>query len=305
MLKFTNFIVEEVRPTLTSSGKDAERHVSKYITPYLPGNEHHSKGTHTVAYDIDGLQAGDAVTLHKHIKKQTRTGKIEHHVVVSKVDSKKQITIPISKLRKPGKSPINIGRQFESKFIAHLKKHGLMPQEASGAGFTAGTDFLLQNKQKKTTHKGRVSSSTNLFSGETKADINAAFGQLTITHTPERGWHITDKARAKRPRYAKAIEEAGILDHMNKHFNPDEHNIPVTNSGRAKTITFKHKDLKPADAYLQDHHVDVLHVGNGYGTYHVGSTDATGHGLPAIKGKGKWVVREKQAGNKQVLIKVM
>ena len=66
MLKFANFIIEEVRPTLALSGKDAQRHVSKYITPYLPGNEHHSKGTHVVAHDINGIRAGDAVTLPTH-----------------------------------------------------------------------------------------------------------------------------------------------------------------------------------------------------------------------------------------------
>ena len=85
---------------------------------------------------------------------------------------------------------------------------------------------------------------------------------------------------------------------MNKTQDPDKHTIETTASGRAKSITFKHPDLSPAVSYLKDHHVDVLHVVSGYGTYKVNSKDVTDHGLPPIKGKGKFIIREKQAGNK-------
>ena len=299
MIDFLTFLTEEKRGTIKSTGQDAARQIGKYITPYLPGGSQHGKGTHTVAKDVAGLSAGDNVTIHGHIEQPKKNGDIEHHVIVSKVGSRTKVTVPASKLHKPGDTVTNEGHKYESDFITRLKQHGVMPQEAQGAGSTAGTDFLVENKKKKTQHKGRVKSADNLFSGETKADTTAAFGQLTISHTPERGWHIGDKARANRPKYAAAIEKAGILEHMNAHHDPDKHTIETTSSGRAKSITMKHDSLEPAEAYLQDHHVDVLQVGRGYGTYSVGEKDPTSHGLPRISGKGKWTIREKQAGNKR------
>jgi len=202
--------------------------------------------------------------------------------------------IPISKMHKPGEAPTNKGHDYESKFVDRLKHHGIMPHHLSGAGSTGGTDFAVENRQKKTVHNGTVSGS--LLNGETKDGVTAAMGQLTIHHTKEKGWHIGDAAREKRPLYAKQIEKSGVLAHMNKHFkNPNK--ATTTESGRAKTIEIKHPDLDPAHAYLQDHHVHVLQVG-GYGTYSVGKKDETGHGLPNISGKGSWRIREKQKGNK-------
>lgn len=292
------FLIEEMRGALTGSGAQGDRHVTQYITPYLPGGEKHDKnGTHVLHKDVEGLEAGTTVRLHSHKK---INGK--HHVEISKPGSRKKYTVPITKLAKPGEAPKNIGHQYESDFIDRMKKHGLMPKEAQGAGSTAGTDFIITNKKKQRTHKGVVNSEENIYHGETKADTTAAFGQLTIRHDPKKGgWHIPDEARAKRPRYAQAIEDAGILDRMNRHYNPDKHEIPTTASGRAKNVTLQHDDLGPAKAYLLDHHVHVLQVGGGYGTYsvHEEDKDPTGHGLPPISGMGKWTVREKQLGNKR------
>lgn len=299
MLNFSLFLTEESRGTIKSTGKESTRHIGKYITPYLPGKELHGEGTHTIAKDVGGLSTGDKVAIHGHIEQPKKNGDIEHHVLVSKTGSSEKVLIPASKLQKPGELTTNLGHKYESDFIDHLKKHGIMPKEAQGAGSTAGTDFVVENKKKKANHSGRVSSTDKIFHGETKADTTAAFGQLTISHTPEKGWHIGDKARANRPEYAAAIEKAGILKHMNKNFDPDKHEIPTTASGRAKSLSIKHDDLKPAEAYLKDHHVHILQVGSGYGTYSVGEQDQTGHGLPRISGKGKWTIREKQAGNKR------
>ena len=121
-------------------------------------------------------------------------------------------------------------------------------------------------------------------------------GQLTIHHTPGKGWHVGDKAREKRPLYAKQIEKSGILKHLNETI-PDPNKAETTASGRAKTMEIKHSNMDPANAYLQDHHVHVVQVG-GYGTYSVGKKDETGHGLPKISGNGVWRIREKQKGNK-------
>lgn len=282
---------------ISGSGVDAARHASKYITPYLPGGEKHAEGTHKLGVSTNGMEAGTALTIHGHHVDNSGT----HHVTVSKQGSSDKVTLPASKLTKPtGATKVeNKGHQYEKQFFEHAKKHGLVPEGHKPAGSTAGTDFPILNKKKNTTHSGTVSSEDRVMHGEAKAGLTAAFGQLTIKHTPEKGWHIPDEARAKRPEYANEIEKAGIIEHMNKHHDPDKHEIKTTASGRAKSIQMDHPNLNPAKAYLKDHHVHVLQVGGGYGTYRVGEKDHTGHGLPELSGKGKWTVREKQFGNKR------
>jgi hypothetical protein len=283
MKSFRTYIVEG-RGILTASGSAGEDHKKRYIDPHLGSD----KPTHVLAKEHDDLPKGSAVKLHKtehingkiHVHAEDETG--NHHV------------IPISKLHKPGDEPKNKGHEYESKFVDRLKKHGVMPHHMSGAGSTSGTDFAVEHKNKGKFVAGTVSG--HLLNGETKNGTTAAMGQLTIHHNKEKGWHIKDAQKAKRPEYAKHIEKSGILDHMNKH-HPDPEKEHTTESGRAKTIEIKHPNLHPAEGYLKDHHVHVLQVG-GHGTYKVGEKDETGHGLPSISGKGKWRIREKQKGNK-------
>ena len=283
-LSFKGFLIVEGRGKLTASGAAGEEHVKKYITPHLGSEEY----THTLAAEHDDLPAGSHVKLKKvvsikgkyHVEAEDKTGN--------------QHTIPISKLYKPGEAPKNKGHDYETKFVDRMKHHGLMPEHLSGAGSTAGTDFAIENRRKGVFHPGTVDG--DLLNGETKDGVTAAMGQLTIHHTKEKGWHVGDAARKKRPLYAKAIEKSGILDHLNEHI-PDPHKAETTASGRAKTIEIKHPNMDPAKAYLNDHHVHVVQVG-GYGTYRVGKKDETGHGLPEITGNGLWRIREKQKGNK-------
>jgi hypothetical protein len=282
--QFSSFSLNEGRAKMTSSGPAAEDHLMKYVLPYLNSEGH----THTLATEHEDLPAGSHVKLksfdvindkvHVHAEDQTGNDQL----------------IPLSKLYKPGESPPNRGHDYENKFVERLKKHGIMPHHLTGAGSTSGTDFAVENRKKKITHPGAVTGS--LLNGETKDGVTASMGQLTIHHTKEKGWHISDKARQNRPQYAKEIEKAGIVEHMNKMYGEPE-KAESTTSGRAKTIELKHPNLDPAHAYLQDHHVHVLQVG-GYGTYSVGKKDETGHGLPNISGKGAWRIREKQKGNK-------
>jgi hypothetical protein len=283
MHSFKSFLVE-ARGKMTASGVAGEDHLKRYVMPHLGSKEF----THTLATEHEDLPAGSQVKL-KSVERIN--GKI--HVNAEDETGNHQL-IPISKLHKPGEAPTNRGHDYESRFVDRLKQHGIMPHHLTGAGSTSGTDFAVENRLKKTTHNGTVSGS--LLNGETKDGVTAAMGQLTIHHTEEKGWHISDAARKKRPKYAKSIEDAGILDHMNAwHHTPE--NAETTASGRTKTIELKHPNLDPAHAYLQDHHVHVLQVG-GYGTYSVGKKDETGHGLPNISGKGSWRIREKQKGNK-------
>lgn len=283
-MKTLSFLLSEGRGIITASGSKGEEHLKKYIEPHLGSK----KPTHVLAKEHDDLPAGSSVKLHKveHIK-----GKIHVH---AEDETGNHHVIPASKLHKPGQAPENKGHKYEEHFVERMKKHGIMPKHMSGAGSTAGTDFAIENKKKGKFHAASVSG--HLLNGETKNGVTAAMGQLTIHHTKEKGWHIKDSQREKRPEYAKHIEKSGILHHMNKH-HPDPEKETTTESGRAKTIEIKHPNLHPAEAYLKDHHVHVLQVG-GHGTYKVGEKDETGHGLPSISGKGKWRIREKQKGNK-------
>lgn len=283
MKSFKTFIIEG-RGTLTASGATGEDHKKRYLDPHVGSNKH----THVLAKEHDDLPAGSSVKLHKveHID-----GKIHVH---AEDEAGNHHVIPASKLHKPGDQPKNKGHEYESKFVERMKKHGIMPHHLSGAGSTSGTDFAVEHKKKGHFIAGSVSG--HLLNGETKNGTTAAMGQLTIHHTKEKGWHIKDSQKAKRPEYAKHIEKSGIIDHMNKH-HPDPEKEHTTESGRAKTIEIKHPNLHPAEGYLKDHHVHVLQVG-GHGTYKVGHKDETGHGLPSISGKGKWRIREKQKGNK-------
>lgn len=276
---------------------EGDRHAQKYIGKYLPGKPGHAEGTHTTSADISPeIKKGDSVTIHGH---EIVNGK--HHAIVSAPNSSNKVSTPIGKLNKPtgATKEENEGHKFEKDTFNRFKSHGLVPEGFNPAGSTAGTDVPIINKRKNTHHQGRiVSEDKALLSGEVKKDTTAAFGQITVRHDPEKGgWHIPDSARAKRPSYAAAVEKAGLIKHLNKTVpNPAE--ATTTASGRAKTERIGHPDLAPAESYLKDHHVDVLHVGGGHGTYSVGEHDVTGHGLPRLKGTGLWSIRQKQTGAK-------
>jgi len=278
----------EARAQLAGSGSRGDYDKKKYVEPHIGSKEF----THTLAKEHEDLPAGSRVKIHGVSQKTDESHK--YHVHVEDEQGGHHV-IPMSKLRKPGEEPKNKGHEYESSFVDRLKKHGIMPHHITGAGSSAGTDFAVENKKKKTLHAGKVEG--NLLNGETKNGTTAAMGQLTVRHDPKKGgWHIPDEARKKRPLYAKHIEKSGIIDHMNKHMQPDKDH-ETTASGRTKTVVIKHPNLDPADAYLQDHHAHVLQVG-GHGTYRVGGKDETGHGLPKVSGKGQWRIREKQTGNK-------
>lgn len=290
MKKFKHFLDEAAitgRGVIAASGREMERHQQKYVTPFLK-----SEGpTHVLANDHGEMEAGTKLKLHK-----TEMINNKLHVHASDEQGNKQI-IPVNKLHKPGELAKNLGHSYEADTFARFQKHGLTPKDAKPAGSSSGTDVPIVNKKRQMIHGGKITSGEDILHGEVKQGTTAAFGQLTIRHEDKKGWHIPDDARGRRPKYAAEIEKSGIIQHMNKHY-PDPDKVETTESGRAKSITFKHPDLKPAESYLQDHHVHVLHVGSGYGTYHVGDKDETGHGLPAISGKGKWTVRDKHRNPK-------
>ena len=282
MLRFLSFIIEG-RGTIKSFGVDAKRHEQKYITPHL-GSE---TPTHTMATGHGNIPAGSKVSIHK---TETIDGKLHAHV--STEGSALTSVIPVNKLYKPGENK-NAGINFERNFHEHLQKHGLVPKDAKPAGSASGKDVHDVTIVGKKKHPGKVSSEQSVFHGEVKGGLKGAFGQMTIHHDPEKGgWHIPDHIRKRSPEVATSIEKAGVLDHMNKNYDPNK-GVQKTASGRAKTVEIPHENLHPALAYLRDGGAHFLHV-EGHGTYRGGGeTDVTGHGLPQISGKGKFRVREK------------
>lgn len=279
-MKLLKYLLEQEmkRGFIKGTGGDAARHERQYITPHIGSKDF----THTLGKEHEGVPAGANLRIHK---TEVLDGKL--HVHATDDVTRKKTVIPVSKIHKPGEVKANKGFAYEQEFVNRLKKHGLMEGEA--AGFTSGNDFNLVNKKNNTKHKGKVAGEDAL-QGETKAGKTAAFGQLTIAYDKKKGgWHIPDDARGKRPGYAQHIEAKGILGHMNKHHKPTG---LVSGGPLAKNVTYEHDDLEPANAYLNDHHVDVVQVGK-HGTYKVGKKDKTGHGLPNLTGQGQWRVRQK------------
>lgn len=285
MKRFKSILVEELylseaRGVIAATGFDTERHEKQYVTPFLGSKDY----THTLAVTHENVPAGSKLMLHK---AERRDGKLYLHVTDE--NTRQKTIIPANKITKPGEEKKNKGFDYEKQFVGRLKRHGLMLGEAAGA--SAGNDFDLHDKRTGKVHKGRVHSedevSGKTLVGETKVGKTAAFGQLTIAHDKSKGgWHIPEKNRANRPSYAQAVMEKGILEHMNKYHKP------TPEVKRAKDALFEHNNLDPANKYLTDHHVDVLQVGK-HGTYKVGKKDATGHGLPAAKGRGQFRVYQK------------
>lgn len=266
MLSFKKYMSEA---TLRASGARVQYETDKYVKPYIG-----KKDTHKLAGPVQGLDHKKPVTIHGY---EEINGK--HHAIASQDGSK--IKVPYSKLKKPIKAK-NSGFDVESKLVEHLKHHGLMPKTISAAGAGAGTDFVLHNRKQNTTHPGKETDT--LIKGEVKKDKTGAFGQLTIHHTEEKGWHIKESNRANRREYAKHVERH-VVSYLNKYHRNGKVNDK-------NDITIKHPNLEPANAYLKDHHVDVIHIGS-HGTYSVGK-DKTGIDLPTFKGtNGNFRARKK------------
>lgn len=276
---------------IVSSGPKGERHLSKYIQPYLPGQPMHNKiGTHSLRVDLPGAPAGTKVPLLRH-----RAIQGVHHVVV-KAAGKEHI-LPVSKLSKPvqGKNEANRGNVYEKKFTEHLRKHGLM--KGGGAGSTAGHDFHLINKKKDTVHHGQLAGQDHgqlTIAGETKKSLHALFGQTGVHWNKEQGWHVPEHLQSKKPHVAAQIKKEGVLNLLNKH-HPNG-----IEAGQKVQLKSEKTGLDHIHAYTADHGVDVLHVGGGkHGTYRVGLSqkhDRTGIGLPLPHGHGHYEIRNKEGG---------
>jgi len=161
-----------------------------------------------------------------------------------------------------------------------MKKNGLVAKRSKSPGSNVGSDVKIVGKH-------------STLNGEVKSKMSTNFGQMTIHHNPKKGgWHIPDSSRERSPEFAKEFEKTGIIDHLNKHHDPSK-NIRRTASGRAEELSFHHKNVQPAKAYMKDKNIDFVHVKT-HGTFVGGhKKDVSGMDLPHVSGQGKWTVREK------------
>lgn len=118
MLSFIQFLqfLNEATMNARASSYVGQRHVRNYITPYLPGGSSHGEDTHILEKDHEGIPKGTKLTL-----KRVGVENDQTHVFAKPSGSKKEIKIPISKIRKPPSS--RQGKHNEEHAVKHLWNH--------------------------------------------------------------------------------------------------------------------------------------------------------------------------------------
>lgn len=195
----------------------------------------------------------------------------------------------------------NRGIDYEKKIVLHLKRHGLMQRHTKHSSYSGvGHDFHLWNKKTDEVYGGKTAKT--LHGGEIKKNLRAAYGQASLSHTTEHGWHFSDKVKQQQPKYTEAFEKSTIvhrgqrmpmLDYLNKHHGPP------TAENASKDVYSEHTDLHPMHAYLHDHSVDVMHV-ESHGTYRGGLSEHEDRGklgLPVAQGNGRFRLRRRKMAN--------
>ena len=190
--------------------------------------------------------------------------------------------------------------RYEKELADHLKKHGAMDKNIAHAGPTGGIDFHIQHPSSKEKLGGTTVKSINI-GGETKKSVKTGkFGSIAIRHTKEKGWHIPDSTLKNKPLFSFEVHKAtvtdssgttrSLLDHLNHHWGASEEGKPLPR------VTSNHTNLDPAHAYMQDHNVHIIHIGD-RGTYRAGqSHENDGHNLklPVLTGSGSFSASSKK-----------
>ena len=121
MLTFKQYLMEfylnEAILNAKYSSKDGQRHIEKYIKPYLPGGDLHGSDTHTLEKDHGDLKKGTKLTLTGFYHDE-KTGKT--HVTARHAGSKKSVSIPMSSIRKPSQKD---GKHNEEHAVKHMWNH--------------------------------------------------------------------------------------------------------------------------------------------------------------------------------------
>jgi hypothetical protein len=271
---------------IAATGYKAPRHAKTYVEPFIG-----KKMTHTLARDVGDLKAGTKVSIHS-----SREEGGKYYATVSG-NTKKKVEIPHSHMHKPESVVVrrgSAGFEAENKLADKLKTRGLMDRDVKTAGSTGGVDFHIIHKKRGIKYGGKES---NQIGGESKISLRAKMGAIALSHTPDKGWHVSQKSKIAKPNLAKAIESATVnkkplLQHLNEHWgNP-------AGGKHLPNVTTDTSDLHPIHAYMKDHHADVLHI-HTHGTFRGGMSekrDRTGANLPLPKGTGRFTIGRERAG---------
>lgn len=298
MLNFKSFLTEAPSEFMSAGGSKGTRHSLNYVRPFLGSN---GAGLE-LGKDHEGITAGTSI---KPVEQHVINGK--HYTKVT--HEGKDVLVPNSKIKKPQeliKRRGEAGFSKENALADVLKQEGLMRADAATAGSTGGHDFHIKKPSGEEINGEERPNLDSDIGGESKIHLGAKFGSAFLSHNDEKGWHITDKNRAKKPKFAEAIDNAtvnvdgkpkSLLQHLNDTWGaPGDRHLPQ--------VTSDTTDDSPAQAYFKDHGAHILHV-HSHGTYRVGdSNDQDIHNtqLPTISGMtGRFTVgRERKGGGVQV-----
>lgn len=107
--------LSEARLSAAAGSKTGDRHVEKYVNPYLPGKERHAPDTHVLEADHENIPKGSKLTI-----KGKKVIKGVTHVYAVPSGKKVGKHIPLSKIRKP--SDID-GKHNEEHAVKRLWNH--------------------------------------------------------------------------------------------------------------------------------------------------------------------------------------
>lgn len=297
MLDFKDFLTEdEKKKFLSIGGSKGLRHAINYVKPFVGANE-----TLEIGKDHENMKAGTRVRVLAQHEKDNK-----HYTEVVPEGSDKSIIVPNSVLLKREELIKKRGeRGFKAENVVAdvLKNEGMMKKETQSAGSSGGHDFHVLTGGGAALGGEERDDIEHELGGESKIDLGAKFGSISLSHHPVHGWQVSEKSRKHKPHFASAIERATVnvggkpkplLQHLNDTWgNPsDGRHLP--------NVTSSTEDDAPAQAYFRDHGVHVLHV-HSHGTYRVGDSDAAdafNTNLPTIKGMtGRFTVgRERRGG---------
>lgn len=293
-------IIEEVETTvkqdiprnptnLSSTGYKGKDHAEKYVFPFLLGGPEYKEDgyTHTlfsaVKTETSKIEKGTRVrALNSFIANDV------YHTLVRIENSDNEVVVRNSKLTKPPhliRDSAYAGFEKEQKVADVLKKLNLMEADTPTARAGHGNDF----------HVIKIENGIQIkLQGETKSHSRAKFGEMTISHTPEKLWHINDRIKGRRPEFASYVERQTvngipIFEYLNEVIGTP----PKIWIDSPSQIVADETDLKPAQAYLREHGVHILHIET-HGTYAVGLSeykDATSINLPPFVGRGNMIFR--------------
>lgn len=173
------------------------------------------------------------------------------------------------------------GFDYETKINDRLKKYGKADADSKTAGSSADAPDA------KFHHNGEEH---NL---EVKKDKNAMFGQLELHHHPEKGWHISDRAKKKYPHTAAHIEKSGFLDKINKQWKKPtgdyDQDLKMGNVYHKESGT---EGIKAH--YGKDRKTNYIQIG-GHGMYHT-HEDKAKLGTESLSGDTQLRARMKYRG---------